>query len=117
MRYRINRRKFITVGSSVLVSSAVFPSAAFAKDAPIHGRIVRVSRQMTVEEEGGQLFVVEAYGQDAHTASAGNQALYGVDTPAQVIDKYKPGGIIYFDTGRGADNLRNSRQIATLSIG
>ncbi|GIH11382.1 beta-N-acetylhexosaminidase [Rhizocola hellebori] len=76
---------------------------------------------MTVEEKVGQLFVVEVYGQDANTVSpqsaARNQALYGVDTPAQVIGKYKPGGVIYFDTGRGADNLRDPRQIATLSNG
>ena len=38
--------------------------------------------------------------------AARNQALYGVDTPAQVIDKYKPGGVIYFDARRGPDNVR-----------
>ena len=76
---------------------------------------------MTLEEKVGQLFVVEVFGQDANTVSptmaARNQALYGVDTPAQVIDKYKPGGVIYFDARRGPDNVRNPEQIATLSNG
>ncbi|MPZ28636.1 MAG: glycoside hydrolase family 3 protein, partial [Micromonosporaceae bacterium] len=51
------------------------------------------------------------------TAAAGNQRLYGVNTPAEVIDKYQPGGIIYFTAARGPDNVRNPRQIATLSNG
>jgi beta-N-acetylhexosaminidase len=49
--------------------------------------------------------------------AAQNQRLYGVDTPAQVIDKYKPGGVIYYDARRGPDNVQNPRQIATLSNG
>ncbi|MFE9691933.1 glycoside hydrolase family 3 protein [Micromonospora sp. NPDC005806] len=76
---------------------------------------------MTLQEKVGQLFVVEVYGQDANSVSpamaARNQALYGVDTPAQVIDKYKPGGVIYYDSRRGPDNVQNPRQIATLSNG
>jgi len=127
MRHRINRREFIITTSAVAVSAAAFPSAAFgedesleaghSEDARIRGKIIRLLRHMTVQEKVGQLFVVEVYGQDANTVSEGNRRLYAVDTPAQVIDKYKPGGIIYFDTGRGADNLRNPRQIATLSNG
>ena len=49
--------------------------------------------------------------------AARNRALYGVDTPAEVIDKYRPGGGIYFDARRGPDNVQNPRQIATLSNG
>lgn len=81
----------------------------------------RLIRHMTLEEKVGQLFVLEVYGQDANTvtpaAAAGNQRLYGVDTPAQVVDKYKPGGIIYYTAARGPDNVQNPRQIATLSNG
>ncbi len=86
-------------------------------EARIHARIVAMLRHMTLREKVGQLFVVEVYGQDAGTAAAGNRTLYGVDTPAQVIDKYKPGGVIYFDARRGPDNVRTPRQIATLSNG
>ncbi|GAA4671748.1 glycoside hydrolase family 3 protein [Phytohabitans rumicis] len=109
----------------MLLSSAAVPSAALGQPAQAgageRGKIMRLLRHMTLEEKVGQLFVVEVYGQDAQTvtetAAAGNQRLYGVSTPAQVIDKYKPGGVIYYTEGRGPDNLRNPRQIATLSNG
>src|SRR6185503_20049976 len=104
---------------ALLVSVVAVPSPASAQSTSV---LVGVMvRHMTLEEKVGQLFVVEVYGQDATTvapeAVAANQRLYGVDTPAQVIDKYKPGGVIYFTAGRGPDNLRNPRQIATLSNG
>jgi len=129
MRGSFGRRRGLAVAcvaaAGVLLSSAASPSFAdgpgHAGDAPFRGKIIKMLRHMTVEEKVGQLFVVEVYGQDATTVSpqsaASNQALYGVDTPAEVIGKYKPGGVIYFDTGRGADNVRNPRQIATLSNG
>jgi len=104
---------------ALLVSVVAVPSPASAQSTSV---LVGVMvRHMTVEEKVGQLFVVEVYGQDATTvtpeAAAANQRLYGVDTPAQVVDKYKPGGVIYFDARRGPDNVRNPRQIATLSNG
>lgn len=129
MRDRLGRRRRLVVAcvalAGVLLSSAASPSFAdgpgHSEDARIRGKIIKLLRHMTVEEKVGQLFVVEVFGQDANTVSpqsaARNQALYGVDTPAQVIGKYQPGGVIYFDTGRGGDNVRNPRQIATLSNG
>ncbi|RIQ34089.1 glycoside hydrolase family 3 protein [Jiangella rhizosphaerae] len=71
---------------------------------------------MTLEEKVGQLFVVQVYGADAHTVTAAqrasNQAAYGVDTPAQVVEKYHLGGVIYF---AWAGNVTNPEQIARLS--
>jgi beta-N-acetylhexosaminidase len=104
---------------ALLVSVMAVPSPASAQSTSM---LVGVMvRHMTVEEKVGQLFVVEVYGQDATTvtpeAAAANQRLYGVDTPAEVVDKYKPGGVIYFDARRGPDNVRNPRQIAMLSNG
>jgi beta-N-acetylhexosaminidase len=96
------------------------PGIAQARDG-VAGVVRAIMRQMTVREKVGQLFVVEVYGQDADAVTpdmaARNQALYAVDTPAQVIAKYQPGGVIYFDARRGPDNVRNPRQIATLSNG
>jgi beta-N-acetylhexosaminidase len=99
-------------------------------DAPYRGMIISMLRHMTVEEKVGQLFVVEVFGQDANNVNdvqaASNEAKYGsgVRTPADVINKYKPGGVIYFDPRRGGgvggigpDNVQNPRQIATLSNG
>ncbi|HET6534462.1 MAG TPA: glycoside hydrolase family 3 protein [Actinoplanes sp.] len=126
MHARFARRLGVAaVSVGVLLSSAAAPAAAApvgpGPDPRLHGRIVSMMRHMTLREKVGQLFVVEVYGQDAGAVSpamaARNQALYGVDTPAQVIDKYQPGGVIYFDARRGPDNVQNPRQIATLSNG
>jgi beta-N-acetylhexosaminidase len=128
----------VLVSVGVLLSSATLPSVAAAASAPSttaaqtgepglsesasdHGQIISLLRRMTLEEKVGQLFVVEVYGRDAHNVSAiavaGNQRLYGVNTPADVIDKYKPGGIIYYTAARGPDNIGDPRQLATLSNG
>jgi beta-N-acetylhexosaminidase len=101
-----------------------------SEDAPLRGKIISMLRHMTVEEKVGQLFVVEVFGQDANNVTAAqaasNEAKYGpgVRTPADVVNKYKPGGVIYFDPRRGGgvggigpDNVQNPRQIATLSNG
>jgi beta-N-acetylhexosaminidase len=118
----IGRRASIVAVSGVVLSLAAAPTPAAAQPAqPAAAGIGALVRHMTLEEKVGQLFVVEVYGQDATAvtpeAVAANQRLYGVDTPAQVIDKYKPGGVIYFDARRGPDNVRDPRQIATLSNG
>ena len=59
-------------------------------------------RHMTVQQKVGQLFVIEVAGRDANNVSEAakrvNQTLYGVDTPAQAIAKYQPGGVIYYTT-------------------
>ncbi|MEV7628300.1 glycoside hydrolase family 3 N-terminal domain-containing protein [Actinoplanes sp. NPDC089786] len=96
------------------------PGVAQATDG-VSAVVRAMLRHMTVREKVGQLFVVEVYGPDAESVTpavaARNQALYGVDTPAQVVAKYQPGGVIYFDARRGPDNVQNPRQIATLSNG
>src|SRR5919112_3123247 len=125
VRPRIVRRAGLAMVSiAALLCTTATPAAAggpHSGDGRLHGRIVKMLRHMTLEEKVGQLFVVEVYGQDARSvtppAAARNQALYGVDTPAQEIDKYRPGGVIYFDARRGPDNVQNPRQIATLSNG
>jgi beta-N-acetylhexosaminidase len=137
MRHRFGRQVCVAVVSigALLLSTAVPSMAAgqvstsagdvngpgHADDAMLRGKIIKMLQHMTLQEKVGQLFVVEVYGQDANavspTMAAQNQRLYGVDTPAQVIDKYKPGGVIYYDARRGPDNVQNPRQIATLSNG
>lgn len=76
-----------------------------------------VLKRMSLKEKIGQLFVVEVYGTAADTSHAKNKELYGVSTPAEVVAKYRPGGVIYFDARRGPDNLKEPRQIARLSNG
>ncbi|MGW4041766.1 glycoside hydrolase family 3 protein [Streptomyces sp. NPDC004721] len=74
--------------------------------------------RMTLEEKVGQLFVMRVYG---HSATAPTQAdidanlkEIGVRTAAELIAKYRVGGIIYF---AWANNTRNPHQIADLSNG
>ena len=67
---------------------------------------------MSLEEKVGQMFVLFAYGPKADAPDARNTALYGVATPAEVVQKYKPGGWIYF-SARG--NVTDPVQLATYS--
>ena len=73
---------------------------------------------MTLEEKVGQLFVTHVYGTDATEVTAEqaakNQAAYGVDTPAEVVDKYHLGGVIYFSWSQNVDD---PVQVARLSNG
>nr|WP_236052860.1 glycoside hydrolase family 3 protein [Streptomyces sp. SP2-10] len=93
------------------------PTTAHA--APSDDRRLRalISR-MTLEEKVGQLFVMRVYG---HSATAPDQAdvdanlkEIGVRTAAELIAKYRVGGIIYFTW---AHNTRDPHQIADLSDG
>ncbi|MGX1910453.1 glycoside hydrolase family 3 protein [Streptomyces phaeochromogenes] len=74
--------------------------------------------RMTLEEKVGQLFVMRVYG---HSATAPDQAdidanlkEIGVRDAAELIAKYRVGGIIYFGW---AHNTRDPHQIADLSNG
>ena len=73
---------------------------------------------MTLEQKVGQLFMTHVYGSSADTQEpadvAANQKLYGVDNAEQLIDKYQPGGIIYF---AWTNSVKNPTQIAELSNG
>ncbi|WP_301125772.1 glycoside hydrolase family 3 protein [Streptomyces cacaoi] len=106
-------------GSAAAPSSPYGPAAAAgAPPGPaLRARAVALARRMTLEQKIGQLFVVEVYGQSADTEHAKNRELYGVGTPAEVIAKYRPGGVIYFDARRGPDNVQQPRQVAHLSNG
>jgi beta-N-acetylhexosaminidase len=71
-------------------------------------------REMTLEEKVGQLFVTYAYGRTADTPDPVNREEFGVDTPAQVVQKYHLGGIIHFTW---SNSLYEPKQIAELSNG
>ncbi|MHA7172864.1 glycoside hydrolase family 3 protein [Arthrobacter monumenti] len=71
---------------------------------------------MTLDEKIGQMTWTHVYGSSADDTSmaASNQARYGVDTPAQVVEKYDLGGVLYF---AWSGNTDNPTQIAGLSNG
>ncbi|GHH68518.1 hypothetical protein GCM10017673_17630 [Streptosporangium violaceochromogenes] len=70
--------------------------------------------RMSVREKVGQLFMPVLYGPAASTASAENRARFGVDTPAEAVAKYRPGGVILFPW---AGNVKDARQVVALTNG
>ncbi len=71
---------------------------------------------MTLDEKIGQMTWSHVYGSTSDDTSMAemNQARYGVDTPAQVVEKYDLGGVPYF---AWSGNTDNPTQIAGLSNG
>ncbi len=117
-----SRRQTLAGAAGAVAALGITQTAAAAPSDSSAERAARrrahgLARDMSLEEKVGQLFVVEVYGQTADTVHSMNQRLYGVDTPAQVLAKYRPGAVIYFDARRGPDNVRDPRQIAGLSNG
>ncbi|MCX2925367.1 glycoside hydrolase family 3 protein [Streptomyces sp. NEAU-W12] len=85
---------------------------------PDDRRLRALLSRMTLEEKVGQLFVMRVYG---HSATEPDQAdidanleEIGVRTAAELLEKYRVGGIIYFTW---AHNTRDPHQIASLSNG
>jgi beta-N-acetylhexosaminidase len=117
----------LVIGLCLVLAAALSTPAAAAGepagpgDAPYRGKVTALLRHMTLEQKVGQLFVIEVAGRDANTvtdtAKAVNQRLYGVNTPAQAIAKYRPGGVIYYTTRNNDDNIGDPAQVATLSNG
>ena len=68
-----------------------------------------------LDDEGriGQLLMLRVYGGDIDEADPRNEARYGVATPREVIETFRPGGILLFRTDAGQDtgNLRDPQQV------
>ncbi|CAL9557300.1 glycoside hydrolase family 3 protein [Streptomyces sp. Tu 3180] len=91
---------------------------AAGPSAPDDRRLRALVSRMTLEEKVGQLFVMRVYG---HSATEPDQAdidanlkEIGVRTAAELLARYRVGGIIYF---AWAHNTRAPHQIADLSNG
>ena len=103
------------VGPAVGGASAATPlGAPQAVPAGPHGWVTSTLARMTLEEKVGQLFIQNVYVKDATTPDARNIPLYGVATPAEVVQKYHLGGVIYF---AWTDSVQNPPQITALSNG
>ncbi|MDX3190973.1 glycoside hydrolase family 3 N-terminal domain-containing protein [Streptomyces sp. MN03-5084-2B] len=85
-------------------------------DAQAEAAATQALRGLTLEQKVGQLFVTWVNGKTADEVNPKNQTDFGVDTPAQVIEKYHLGGVIYFDNAT-RDNFDNPVQVAKLSNG
>ncbi|MEH0829240.1 MULTISPECIES: glycoside hydrolase family 3 protein [unclassified Micromonospora] len=106
------------------LTTTLAPLPVQAAAAPVHppsaehGWVTSTLRHMSLEQKVGQLFATYVYGGDATEPTAAdraaNRAAFGVETPAEVIDRYHLGGVCYFSWSH---NLDDPRQIATLSNG
>jgi beta-N-acetylhexosaminidase len=117
------QRRFIPVFllvvlTTLLTSTSVTATAVQGALSSEQSWISRTLAHMTLEEKVGQLFVVNAYGQSADDPDPAmvkaNEALYGVANFSQLIAKYHPGGVIYFNW---SNNLNSPAQIVALSNG
>ncbi|GAA2256485.1 beta-N-acetylhexosaminidase [Streptomyces ruber] len=94
------------------------PSPSSARSRPDDGKLRALVSRMTLEEKVGQLFVMRVYG---HSATApdpadaeANLAETGVRSAAELLARYRVGGIVYFNWAR---NIRDPHQVADLSNG
>ncbi|MEU1276460.1 glycoside hydrolase family 3 protein [Streptomyces sp. NPDC005799] len=107
-------RRTVLAATAGLAAAVTVGGQAHADDHRLRALISR----MTPEEKVGQLFVMRVYG---HSATAPDQAdidanlkELGVRTAAELIARYRVGGIIYFAQ---THNTRDPQQIAALSNG
>ena len=86
-------------------------------------RTAAIVASMSDEQLAGQLLVLTVHGADAHDVgaqhAAANRRLYGVGTPAEVVERLQPGGVILMGraagaAGRGSDNVADPRQVPDL---
>jgi beta-N-acetylhexosaminidase len=110
-RCAVTSLALLTAVTGAAVALPPATGAPPAEDTP-SAQVSRQLRGMSLEEKVGQMFILFAYGPKADAPDARNTALYGVATPAEVVQKYKPGGWIYF-SARG--NVTDPVQLATLS--
>ncbi|WP_073952848.1 glycoside hydrolase family 3 protein [Streptomyces kebangsaanensis] len=118
---RPSRRTVLATTAGLTAALAVQgPGTAHAasRDGKSDKKLRALVSRMTLEEKVGQLFVMRVYG---HSATAPDQAdvdanlkEIGVRTAAELIARYRVGGIIYF---AWAHNTRDPHQIADLSNG
>lgn len=115
----LSRRSVLAGGIAAAAAGAAASSARAAGSTPLppaaeNGWVTSTMARMTLEEKVGQLFIQNVYGKDATTPDQRNVPLYGVASPAEVVQKYHLGGVIYF---AWTDSVQNPDQIVGLSNG
>ncbi|CAK7284395.1 glycoside hydrolase family 3 protein [Streptomyces misionensis] len=110
-------RRTVLAATAGLTAALTVPATAHA-DTPDERSLRALVSRMTLEEKVGQLFVMRAYGTSATDPDQAdidaNLSELGVRTAAELIAKYRVGGIIYFTW---AHNTRDPHQILELSNG
>ncbi|WP_225831978.1 glycoside hydrolase family 3 protein [Streptomyces sp. NK08204] len=111
-------RRAVLAATAGLTAALTVPTAARAADPADDSGLRALISGMTLEEKVGQLFVMRVYGDSATAPDQAdidaNLKEIGVRTAAELVAKYRVGGIIYFTW---AHNTRDPHQIADLSNG
>ena len=124
----------LSLGAALLLTAAVPATATPPAPADTTGnapdsadQIEAAVEAMSIDELIGQMTWTRVYGDSADDTSmaAENQQYYGVDTPAEVIEKYNLGGVLYFawsnpviaDDPVGAAELSNGLQSVSTGSG
>ena len=119
---RLGRLRLLTtlvVASLALVALvAATTNGAAPTPSPERTWIRETLARMTLKEKVGQLFVINGFGTGVHDKDPEmvklNQRFYGVDDIAELIRKFNPGGVIYFDW---SNELEDPAKITGLSNG
>src|SRR5690606_28530847 len=87
-----------SLAAGMLLASTVPASAGPVSAPDSRNPIEHIVQHMTIDELIGQMTWTFVYGNSADDDSmaAQNQDRYGVDTPAEVVEKYDLGGVLYF---------------------
>lgn len=91
-----------------------------ADDAAVRGLVESKLRQMTLEEKVGQLFVIHVYGEtptDPNYEQTNLDGNRGARKFAEAIEKYHPGGFIYFNWNGNVPQPLDAGQVNGLSNG
>ncbi|WP_244301800.1 glycoside hydrolase family 3 protein [Microbispora triticiradicis] len=106
-----------SAAASSAASTAATPAASSSEasaEGASKGLAERTLSSMNLRDKVAQLFTVVVWGAKAGGPSKENQARYGVATPAEVVEKFRPGGVILFDW---AGNVSGAGQVAALTTG
>ncbi|PRY46204.1 beta-N-acetylhexosaminidase [Umezawaea tangerina] len=112
--YQVARPLAVVALVTAVVGAPLTASAQ--PDSTSARNITTMVRRMSLEDKVGQLFVTYLNGQSPDEVNPANRTNFGVDTPAQVVAKFHPGGVIYFNNST-RDNIDTPQQVATLSNG
>ena len=112
-----SRRTVLAAGAGATAALALGTTPAHA-GTPDDKRLRALISRMSLAEKVGQLFVMRVYGASATAPDQAdidaNLKEIGVRTAAELIARYRVGGIIYFTW---ANNTKDPHQIAGLSNG
>ncbi|GAB3811531.1 hypothetical protein GCM10028820_02920 [Tessaracoccus terricola] len=114
----------VPVLAAGLVVAGIAPANAEIPPPESPDGIAEIVEAMTLEQLVGQMTWTHVYGNSADDTSmaASNQERYGVDTPAEVIEKFDLGGVLYFawsnpvvtNDPEGTAELSNGLQAASI---